>query len=180
MRPDFHHILGITVASITVTGCTIVSGPVIDPYRAPDASQPSAQLLIVPTDTNMSRNDSEQLNRHDIQCQPNGEQNRRLMGLAWFRGSRSAKPVAVAVPEGRSYFQYVKSVNQASCTINFSARLEAGHAYALKADVEDKGWLKGKSCLVGMFDVQTRLPVQLDYEGATPSQYGLCSRQAQR
>jgi hypothetical protein len=180
MRPDFRRLLGITLLGTVIAGCVIVSRPVIDPYRAPDSSLPSAQLVILPMERQMPRNHSEQLNRHDIQCQPNGEQNRRLMGLAWFGSSSPAEPVAVALPEGRSYFQYVKEINRESCTINFSAQLEAGHAYALKTQVENKGWLKGSSCRLGMFDVNTRQPVQLDYEGAAPSHRGMCAQQAQR
>ena len=102
------------------------------------------------------------------------------MRLARFDLSDHAKPVVVAVPDGRSYFQYMRMGNSESCTINFSAQLEAGHAYAFKTEVENKGWLKGKNCLVGMFDAKTGLPVALDYEGATPSHPGMCVRQAQR
>jgi hypothetical protein len=102
------------------------------------------------------------------------------MGLAWFGTSNKVQPVEVTLPVGRSYFQYVRMMNQESCTINFSAQLEPGHAYAFKTEVEYKGFLKGKNCLVGLFDANTRQPVTLDYEGSAPSLHGMCTQQPQR
>jgi len=172
-------LLAATLAATALSAC--VSGPRAPtgaPYAAPAAGQPSAQLTIVPPYPLGYRN-SEHLLRHDVQCAPDGRAASKLVSLSALYESK--KPYAakvLALPAGRSYFKYERIAAQATCPMNFSAELEAGHAYSLTTERNFKGILKGVECVVGMVDTTTGQPVQLDQESAYPDFGPMCRKQA--
>jgi hypothetical protein len=178
MYPDVHRRLATMLAASFLTGCS--SGPTINSYHAPGPSQPSADLIILPANDVLQRNESERLDVRDTQCSPNGEPISETMNLAkWYR-SGEVKPVQVALPAGRAYLRYEKDENRQSCAISFSAKLEAGHTYALQAEKKYMGWLKGSSCLVSLIDMSANSPVSLDYESANAVYQSSCKTTAQR
>lgn len=177
MSLQIPRIPAITFAALFVTGCS--SGPTINPYHAPSPSQPSAQLIILPASVVMGRNESERVDVRDTQCSTTSQQKSEAMSLATWNWSREAKPVEVALPAGRAYLRYVKGENQQSCAISFSAKLEAGHMYALQAAKQFGGWWKGSSCSVSLVDVSAKSPVNLDYESANAVYDGACQKSAQ-
>jgi hypothetical protein len=172
-----HHLICLATALATFTGCA--SGPDNLPYRAPDPGQATVALTVLPPRHGLSRHESEQLNRHAVDCQSDGQWTSRRMDLAHYRSLSKDPPAAVvALPVGRVYFSYVRMNNNESCALNFSARLEAGHAYAMKTQNNYGGIFKRGECMLLMVDTNTGTPVQLDRESATPDFGPMCRKQS--
>ena len=172
-----HYLICLATAQAMLAGCA--SGPETLPYRAPDPGQASVALTVLPPQYGLARHESEQLNRHAVECQPDGRWQSRRMDLAGFRSLSKDRPAAVvALPVGRVYFNYVRMNNNQSCALNFSARLETGHAYAVKTESNHGGFFKRGECMLLMVDTNSGEPVQLDRESATPDFGPMCRKQA--
>jgi hypothetical protein len=172
MKP-YARLLCLTVPATMFVACGTAN---VLPYRAPNAGQPSVQLTVAPPVVPLSRHDSEQLSRHHVECGAEGVASAETMALTnWTPSERTSK--VVAVPVGRVYFRYVRSDNSRSCGINFSASLEAGHAYAIETTRTFGGFFKSSQCLIGMVDSSTGEPVPLDHESAQPNFQTACNKQ---
>lgn len=172
-----HYLICLATTLATFAGCA--SGPETLPYRAPDPGQAAVALTVLPPQYGLSRHESEQLNRHAVECQPDGRWQSRRMDLAGFRSLPKDPPAAVvALPVGRVYFNFLRMNNNESCALNFSAQLEAGHAYAMKTQNNYGGFFKHGECMLVVVDTSTGQPVQLDRESATPDFGPMCRKQA--
>jgi hypothetical protein len=174
MKP-YARLVYLTIPAAMLFAC---GTPDVLPYRAPNAGQPSVQLTVAPPVVPLSRHDSEQLSRHHVECGAEGVASAERMALtSWSPYPNERAPKIVAVPVGRVYFRYVRNGNSKSCGINFSASLEAGHAYAIETTRTFGGFFKDSQCMLKMVDSSTGEPVPLDHESAQPNFQPACNKQ---
>jgi len=161
----------------TFAGCA--GGPGNLPYRAPDPGQASVDLTVRPAQYGPGRYESEVPNRHAAQCQPDRQGENRRMELARYVSRVQSQPAAVvALPVGRVDVKLVRTNNNESCGLKFSAQLEEGHAYAMKTQSRYSGLLPPGECLALMVDTRRGKPVQLTHESATPEVGPMCRKES--
>lgn len=175
MNPHTPRLTCLTASAALLVACATPGTDPL-PYQAPGAGQPSVQLTVAPPDA-LSRHDTEELFRHHVACHADGVASAQPMVLTKWSLSSERRPQVVSVPDGRVYFRYVRNGNSKSCHMNFSAQLEAGHAYALETTSASRGFLKGSVCLLGVVDITTGEPVALDQESAQPNFHPVCNKQ---
>lgn len=179
MHYSFRCALATTLVLATLSGCA--SAPPTKRYAGPDPSQPSAQLTVFPESTRKSKAETERLERQEVQCLAGGKHKSDYSALAaWESWEKEPKPVVVKLPAGRALFWYEKTEGKSTCSLSFSAQLEAGHAYAVKMAENYKGWIKGTDCVLRMVDTTTGQPVKMDTQKTMGDAYygSICPKPA--
>jgi len=140
---------------VAIGGCG--SAPPLRTYSMPDKSLPSAKVKLIPN--YVGRHDAAGVEREEFDCSDKGTViASHNTSLAVFETSRH-EPVEVTLPSGDAHFNVAFSQGEFSCSLRFSAILEANHTYTLSSSIVREGFFSTTNCESKLTDSATRMQV---------------------